>query len=356
MWDNWIGQRIRQSNRRVLVWGLILCAIGLGVAFLYRYVIFNLFAGPFHVDEETLASIRRPGDVSRYFITFEMKKWVRTDVTVATNKDPKPFAEYVLVRVKDRYLIVRRYVSQQGDTVTGTLAAPNAEEQQKVFDSLIKQVPDFEKTLLPVVLDANKAKFYMEAIGLLVLPLVPLAFGIWLTLRALRRAWQPDRHPIARALVRFGTPHEVAESIEQEGGPLLRVGPVEFHGCWLLCRTLGQGCKVFRVEDLVWVYKLIMRINGVPGYWAKLYDRHGESFQVGDSEKRVDAILIGVAGLAPWLIAGYDSMLEEHWKNNPANLIEAVEERKRRYLEAQNQPAEPSSPETGIRQGPEDGG
>jgi hypothetical protein len=319
-------------------------------------VVYNLFAGPFPVDEQALAAIDRPGSVSRYFVTFEAKNYRPTDVTVRTDKDPTPFAAYVLVPVQDRWLVVRRYTSQKGDILTGTLAAPSAEERDKVFGSQIRRAPG-RKEVLPYVVDANQGVFYMGAVAELVLLLVPLGLGGWLVVRALRRTWRPERHPIARALARFGTPREVADAIEQETGAVqrLRVGPVEFRGRWLLCRALGQGYKVFCLDDLVWVYKLIMRINGVPHYWARLFDRHGESFQVRSSENRVNAILSGVAVQAPWLITGYGEALEQAWKSNPASLIGAVEQRRQKFFREQGPPAEPP-PENEISRGPEDRG
>jgi hypothetical protein len=84
-----------------------------------------------------------------------------------------------------------------------------------------------------------------------------------------------------------------------------------------------------RVDDLIWIYKLVLRINGAPTYHLKMYDRHGCEVSVSMKDQFVDAALSALVALAPWLLAGYDAKLEDLWKRKRQMMIDAVEQRRK---------------------------
>ncbi len=134
-----------------------------------------------------------------------------------------------------------------------------------------------------------------------------------------------DQHPLAKSLCRFGIPREVADTIETETAGIrrFRIGRITLLDRWLDC-----GAHVFRVDDLVWIYKLVVRVNGSPVYYVKLHDRHGYQTSMAMKERHVDATLTALFTLSPWVFAGFDPQLDNAWKTNRARLIDAVDQRR----------------------------
>ncbi len=180
------------------------------------------------------------------------------------------------------------------------------------------------------LVDTNTRRLWLGVIaggaGLIVL----LSLGVWWTVRAVLRMLWPERHPLARALRRFGTPGEVAALIEKDSylRARLRVGPVHFLGGWMVCSSGLIGYKVFRLDDLVWVYQIVVTGSG-RHHLARFHDRHGAWAQVNGREPEINAILTAIARPRPWLLAGYALDLEQMWHNDRAALVEIVDQRKK---------------------------
>jgi hypothetical protein len=332
--DTWVSRRIHRDNRRLLIVGLLLWAVAAALGTLIRNPLYNFVRGPFPVDHATLAAIDHPDAEARYYVTFEVAQVSEPVGTVRSSNSKEPHAKYVLAVVKDRPLLLKVSTKHEGNSYTGTIGKPTAEEQAKVVDPLVEKAPGLKAVLLPYVVDTSTRHFHFWAVTGLLAVAVLLGTGLSLIVRALRRTVRPERHPLAQALERFGPSHEVAAAIGQEArvGPVLRVGPVDFVGRWVIC-SAPKGYKVFRLDDLVWVHKLVVRGQGTQ-YWAKLFDRHGVSFEVCGKEGKIDGILAAVAAQAPWLIAGYDPRLEQLWKEDPAGLVGYVEQRRQAHRKA----------------------
>jgi hypothetical protein len=210
---------------------------------------------------------------------------------------------------------------------------------------LESKAPALKDVLLPYVVDATR-EFQTHTVLLLGLVALVGVPGVWLVVQALLRSARPGRHPIAKALRRFGKPAEVAAAIERERGENEpgQLGPVELAGRWLLCRSLGKGFQVFRLDDLVWVHKAVITVNGVPNYWAKLYDRDGVHFAVRADQKKIDALLGLLVQSVPWVLAGYAPELERAWQSNPQGIVAAVEQRRMEYEQGASEPPAPEAP------------
>ncbi len=337
MKNTWIGRRIRRSNRTWLIWGAFFCACALGLGSLGWRSAYNLFRGPFPIDLATLSKIRRPEDRLEYYVAFEVEKTAPTGFGIKSKNNPDPHTEYVIAIVEGRALLIRKPSRQEGNAFTGTLAAPTPEERTMILAKLEADVPGLRGAFLPYVMNAQPRQFVSGVISWMIPLGLVFGLGLWMAGKGVVRTIWPSRHPIARALGRFGPPGEIAAAIEEEVGArgVLSVGSVDFLGRWLLCRAPFRGFQVFRIDDLVWAHKSVVRVNGVPHFWAKLHDRDRKSFSVQSSEQKIDALLTAILTQAPWVIAGYDARLEETWKTNPAELIEAVGQRRAQYLAGQ---------------------
>jgi len=324
MWNNWIGQRIRRGNRRILLFGLCFCVAAAALLWLMRFALDNFFRGPFPLEVADLALIKDPDQLTRYFVTFEAPLRGPTPFQVKS-KSGVVSAEYVLVEVEHRPLLVRVTPPHPENTFTGKIRFPDYQEQTKILAVLEKEKPGIKSFLLPYIVDAQPENFRVNVIMGLVLVGILAAVGFGLATWAVWRMGNPARQRLARSLKRFGTPHEVADTIAAETASAqpFRIGGITLVGRWVDCRS-----NILRVDDLIWIYKLVVRINGVPTYHIKMYDRHGFEVSVAMKDKHVDAVLTALSKLAPWVLTGYDAKLEDFWKNKRQVMIDAVAERR----------------------------
>jgi hypothetical protein len=348
MWNTWIGGRIRRGNRAFQLWGLFFLVVAAGIGLLMRYAVYNFFAGPFPVNMGTLRAIKDPDDAKRYFVTFAVDKVQKTGIGLQDSKSKATYSEYVVVKAEDRFLLIELPTDHAGLTVTGTIGKPSKDEQEKVLAVLENQVPGVKSALLPFIVCARGYSFQAGVISGLVGLAVLVGLGLWLVSIGVRRTRRPERHPLGRALERFGPLTEVAEAIDRDSrtGQCLRLGPVEFRGRWLICTRFGN-CKIFQLDNLVWVYKKIVRVNGFPVYWVKFHDCQGESFEVNETQARVDGVIAAVNVVTPWLISGYDERLAAIWKKDPTALVAAVKDRQRQFEQGGQPPVPEERPDDG---------
>ncbi|HET7160149.1 MAG TPA: DUF6709 family protein, partial [Burkholderiales bacterium] len=155
-------------------------------------------------------------------------------------------------------------------------------------------------------------------------------FGI---VRAIRRSRNPLKHPIMRALGRFGPPADIAGQIDAE---LLadhpKVDRLHLTPHWLV-QASSSSLTATRIDDIVWAYKQVTqrRVNGVPAgktYTAQIWDRHGVCITVAGSETFVNQAIESAARRAPWMLAGYNTDLEKAWKSNRAAVLATVDQRR----------------------------
>jgi len=327
MWNNWIGQRIRRGNQRILLFGLSFCVAAAAILWLMRFALDNFFRGPFPLTVADLALIKDPSQMTRYFVTFEAPLRGPTPFQVR-NKSGVVSAEYVVVDVEHRPLLVRVTPPHPENIFTGKIRLPDFEEQTKVLAVLEKEKPGSKSVLMPYIVDAQPENFRVNVIMGLVFVGILAAVGLGLAAWAVWRMGNPARHRLARSLQRFGIPHEVADTIAAETASAqpFRIGGITLLGRWADC-----GSNIVRLDDLIWIHKLVVRINGAPTYHIKMYDRHGFQVSVAMKDKHVDAVLTALFKLAPWVLTGYDAKLEDFWKRKRQVMIDAVDERRKEH-------------------------
>jgi len=164
-----------------------------------------------------------------------------------------------------------------------------------------------------------------------------LVSGILLMLALLymgiRRSINPLRHPIMKALARYGDPKQLSETITYEmNNSHTQVGKnIHLTPHWLVF-TSG-GFKAARLQDVAWAYQKVIQhrtygINTRKTYQAEVWDQTGKLITfIGKQDAVVDA-LRSIATAAPWAVIGYGADLDTQWRKNRAQFIAAVKQRR----------------------------
>jgi hypothetical protein len=190
--------------------------------------------------------------------------------------------------------------------------------------------------LYPVVLDTTITRT-KGFIGLAVL--IPLGLlNVANIFKAMARFGNPQNHPLARNLLKYGDPQEVAQKIEDEyqSEDVQVIGPVTFTRSWMV-RPTTFGVDVMFLGDSAWAYKTITQhyTNGVPTgktYGANLCDIHGTQFTTPlKSEALTDDFVVAVKERVPWVIAGFIPEIETLWKKDKPKLYEIVEDQRKEF-------------------------
>jgi hypothetical protein len=335
MWNNWLGRRIRDGARRLLLLGVLLCIGAAGIGWRARRNISDALTTPPSVDAAELAAeLSQPELAARLVrrpVTVQTPEAVNTWASTVGGRRGDTKAHYFALRAGDRWLLAKAPVPHEGTSFTGTLVDVSADELDRVIVPFAQDNKVDTQLFLRALLDGtiDSARGLVVAVLFTGLFLVP---GLILIAVGLRRLRRPENHPLARALRRFGTPAEVANAIAPADPPLRR-GPIEFVGDWLLCESPRTGYTVFRAGDLVWVHRLIETVGNRPLHRVKLYDRLGMRFEGRGNEQEIEAAVATVTERLPWLVVGWDERVAQQWRDDPASLVPRVEEQKQAWQE-----------------------
>jgi hypothetical protein len=193
-------------------------------------------------------------------------------------------------------------------------------------------VPELDGAFLPFMLESEE--FKTNTILGLVAAVICLLIAVWGSVRALSRLSDVNRHPIMRALRRYGDPEEIAEQIDHEVNSYHdKMGNIKLTRNWLVHQQ-GLTFNAARLNDVVWMYKHVLKtkyygvVTVAKTYSVYLWDRHGHCVTITGKEKQVDEMLQVIYQRAPWIIVGYDQQLENEWKKNRAEVIASVDQRR----------------------------
>ncbi len=339
MTTRFIHPIIRRSNRNQLLFCAIIALLMIGLAAFNARYLYNFFAGPLRIDRQTLLDTTDPAALQRYWVTVEGDDVADTGFTqVRRNSDTgseTTTATYMGLLIDQRVLLVKDYNSSSATTFTGYIEPLPADARSEIIADIEQDAPELRGAFLPYMLNTSS----FRGGGYLGLGLGILLFGISIfgIVRAIMRSRNPLKHPIMRALGRFGTPTTIAEQIDAE---LLadhaKVDQLHLTPNWLVQAT-SSSLTATRIDDIVWAYKQVTqrRVNGVPAgksYAAQIWDRHGVCITIAGSEAFVNQAIESAARRAPWMLAGYNTELEKAWKSNRAAVLESVDQRRAQVL------------------------
>jgi Family of unknown function (DUF6709) len=346
MRDTFIGRQIRRANRNlVMINALLLAGVVVMFAVTANYWL-NFLAGPFEMTRDEVVALPNAERLSRYYVHLDGDQVVpaigrhiekEVDNRTKQEKSRRVTAEFAALALGDKVLVVKHETGHLPDrSVTGKLiTVPN-----DVRGQIVQPIEQEEKQpgmFLPVMLDATGFRgpgYIMLGIG------VPIALlAAWNLSRAAARNNDPEKHPAAKRLLKYGVPSEVAEQIDAEAaGESAAVGPATFTKSWLLVPTT-YGVTVRHLGEAVWSYKSTTqhRVNGIPTgktYAAVCHFADGSLETVSmKSERLAETFVKTVWERVPWMFVGFDEKLQKSWKKQRGEVLAALEARKQKLLE-----------------------
>jgi hypothetical protein len=313
---DFIDKQVRRVNRNYLIAAALLLSVpAIAAVFSYDWA-YNVLAGPLPIQANELARSGGPSGVPRnYLRVLEDRPALDTGAREGTKKAGIT-TKWLLLPVADRLLLVQAPIGQEGKEHVGYLAAISAASDR----DLVKQLTyDYRGQFV--------------ALACLVAPV--LLGGLWVLGVYVRRLLAPASHPVLRALGPYGDPQEVRKQIEADfQGATLRIGRLQLTHDWLLGVKLW-GLDVARVEEVVWIYKQVIKGQGA-SISAVICTSQGKTFGIQGKDKEVDNMLKVIAECVPWALAGYDPGLEKLWSSDPKRVAEVVAERRRQAQDGPN--------------------
>ncbi len=328
-----VFQTIAKASRGRMIRAAIVIALIVIALFASQRHLSNIFAGPFPADIAALAAADGPGDLERYYLSVEADKAYETGFYLEekTNGVVTGRKNYYALAVGDRLLLVQTPATSPRTDFTGYLEAPRSDVQQEVIADIESRDPSLRGIFLPMQLTEGdlRGPGYALVLG------VPLLLGwmLWTLLSGLIWAGDPMRHPIARALGRFGDARLAISSIDAElAVDHAYIGSMRLTPTWLI-KQGGGRLEATRHEDVVWLYKTVKtyRSYGIPvgkRYIATICDRHGKEIVLwAKQEEPVSQMLTAAAARAPWAVMGYKPETEKAWRRSRAEVVAGVDQR-----------------------------
>ena len=338
MWQGFIGQTIAKKNQRLLRTGVVFLVITLAAAGLCSRWMYNVWGGPFPIDEKALAAINPSAFQLHEYVRVSGQEPQSTGVTEQTTETENgrqisqwTSGEFMVLRVGEHLLLVKAPPHTGATTYSGALQPIPADLNDRVMGGLDAET---KAAFLPVMLNAADPyddSFYLALAGVGLLVLIT---G-WILFTWQRRSSDFARHPLAKNIARFGALEQLVPQIDGEmaSGPMDCGAMIFLTKSWLVAHGSNN---VMRKEDILWAYKKQVKrsVNGVPTgttYASIIKDAGGKTIEVASSEKQVHALLNVFLQTMPWMIVGYDAKLEQAYAKDRAGFVNTVRERRKQY-------------------------
>jgi hypothetical protein len=327
MWQNFIGQHVRRTNRNLLVVNLvILLALASLLAVSWGYLK-TFFGTP-----PTLTAQQIATNLPRFSGTIVTVNGDRSFSTgLQWTKGSQVLYEYAVLDTGDAFVVVKVSPGISGPrSFTGTVEDIPAEVRRRLLEDYHKEQPGAPDPFPPFLINAHDAT--REGwVGLVVgIPLALLAF--WNLWKWRERASDITAHPAVRALKVAGQPWQAAQQIEGELPAAQEFNKLKVTASWVLAPTFF-ALHVRRLQDLVWVYGKVVRhytyfIPTEKSWGIVICDANG-AFEVPlKSEEMMGEAVAAIVQRVPYVIAGHTPELEGLYNGKRAEFIAAVQQRK----------------------------
>lgn len=342
--ESWIAKRIRAASfRRVFAWTLVLVIGLLAMLSDQRYVA-NFFRGPYTLTRADLDSIRDVALTPRYYAHVAGEKVldtglrqyrVHTQNGVETSREVS--GAYHALVVGNHFLVVRT-AGAESPVAEGKLVPWPEELENQLFDT--KEMQSLRSSFYPFYLDGDS--FRRPGYIAIAVSIVFLLLFAWLAIPAFRAWRNPDTHPLALRIAKWGgDPMGVAVEAEREfENPLLKGG-----GGWRLGNKYMVQAGFFtfnllRLQDVLWLYKKVTKhsVNFIPT--GKTYEAiiqcYGGNATIPGKEKKVHEMLEFVHARAPWAVVGFSDELSATFNKRQQEFANAVEQRRQQWAQQNN--------------------
>jgi hypothetical protein len=347
MWNNYIGQQIRRCNRNLLITNLLLLGALAAYAWWNGRYLTNFLSGSTDISNSELAELRDPNERGKFFVRVNGDKSFDTGIQSVEQTVDKYTqevrsttvkAEYRILRIGGKLLVVKTDPSSSGTVFKGALETMPASVYQQIVTAAIRDEPRLQGMFIPAMLNASDYReegWWTIGIGI---PL--LLFAGWNLWKWRKRVSDYTCHPIYRRIACFGTPEQVAEQIEAaiRTNTSQKISRVRFFGPWLF-KSSFFGLTYFHIPDLIWVYQKVTKhsTNFIPtgkSFAVVLNDRHGYSSEIQLSKKNVEPLMAHILEVSPWIVAGFSNELKSLWTSRITAFIAAVDERRKESTKA----------------------
>jgi hypothetical protein len=335
--STWIVRACRTRAVRALSTAAALFVVGLLLLLGQVRYFRNFFGGPYPTSPDELSAIHDPSAVPKYFLHVEgaraldlgLEEYeVRTENGRETGRTLK--ARFYALQTGDRFLVVKT-AGEELTTVEGELRPWYGELEAHLFSS--PQMRAARPRFHPYFLDTaafRSGGYWGLGLGSVFFALL----GAW-SARAWTRLRTPSAHPLVARVSEWGDPVVVSAEIESEAAQPWRTAGTFKIGDRYVLNASFYGLSVFRLSDLLWAYKKVIKksVNFVPvgkDYQAVLCCAGGTA-QVQTKEAVVDEILHHAAARAPWAIFGHTQEIANAFRKDAAGFVAAVAERRRQY-------------------------
>jgi hypothetical protein len=336
MWEDFISQQIKRTNKNLLLLGGgILAVMALILSFTWREA-YNFAFGPFPMQPAELTSIENPDLLKRYFVNVRGEETFPTGLQqVDANNHKNVRAVVVGMVVNKRILLVKTPADNHQVQFTGTLVALPPEIQTGAVRAIEKEDPNLKGAFLPYMLDAETpfrdSDSYIAAVFFALL----VGSGIYLAGLSIARMLRPEAHPLLSQLQKYGHPRDVRARIDSElrgegGGENLK--SVHITTNWLI-HAAPYKTGVMATRDVVWTYPKVTKHyhNGIPTgktYAAVIRDSKGQSLEISGKKDAVSIILGALEKRMPWVLVGYNQQLDQLWKKEKPKFFLTMEKRR----------------------------
>ena len=212
-----------------------------------------------------------------------------------------------------------------------------ADLEEQLFDT--KEMRALRSQFYPFYLDSDSFRrpgYVVIAVGIVFL----LLFA-WQGLPAWRAWRDPERHPLAQRIAKWGDPMGVGLAAEHEfDNALLKAKAGWRLGNKYLIRSTFFTVNLLRFQDVLWGYKKVTKhsVNFIPT--GKTYEAivacYGGTATISGKEKKVHELLAFVQQRAPWAMYGWSAQLAAGFNKNRQEFARTVEQRRQEWAQKQN--------------------
>jgi hypothetical protein len=341
MWDDFVSQQIRRTNRNLLILGTALLAIVATVVSLTWREVYNYVFGPFPIQASDLATIWNPDQPKRYYLKVQGDKSYTTGMQVV-DRDNKENVRAVVVAlmVGKKFLLVKTPADNHQLEFKGALVAMPPEVQSGAVQPIEEKYPDLKNAFLPFMLDATGFRNSDDTVAA-IFGLLITGTGLFVSGLPLFRMARPEKHPLFAKLEKYGQLQVVRARIDSEmrgegGGK--KFGGLRITTNWLI-NAAPYKTDAMAAEDIIWAYPKVTKHyhSGIPTgktYSAIVRDSKGQSMEVSGKKDSVPKLLELLKGRMPWLLVGYTKELEALWQKQKPQFFQLMERRRTELLMA----------------------
>ncbi len=343
MWNNFIGEQIRRTNRNLLMINLLIVVVVITYACLSAGYLKQAATQGQQVSPEALA---RMGASAHHIFEVDSTEVMASGYQEVERKNgsEKAVADFLVMRAGDHMLIVKTSPGKHGPHFTGNLETIPGDLSAALSRDI--KSPQTRAAILPVMLETTA--YSNEAWLALVFGVPLLLIGTWNLKKWMSRASDPALSPIVTQLQHRGGMMACQQvDSEMAQGPE-KVGKAIFTKSWVVVPNTF-GTHIMHFDDVVWVYKKVTqhRVNFIPTgktYAAMICSSMGKTIEVSGKEGKIDELLTAVTEKAPWAIPGFSDEAQALWSKNRDAMLQAVNARRSALMKRAAQPAATPDP------------